>query len=215
MQNRNFNDPEQYENPGYSGSHYGQFNEHQGYYNPIPAERNLQESEHRYNHPRGQYSPGRDPNRPHINNPSLLGYDNPYERTSYNRNAPYGTSAWDRHLIDRYGNSRRGESIARGNYGIPGTDRFGNTWYYDPRNHANENQYPHEDPDRGLAQQFGDEVRSWFGNKEAARRREMDSRNSLGTAWHDNDNPNPSGYYDDERDREYAQRQNHDLRNRW
>ena len=42
----------------------------------------------------------------------------------------------------------------------------------------------------------------------------MDSRNSLGTAWH-GDAPRADGYYDDERDREWAQRRRRDSENNW
>lgn len=101
-------------------------------------------------------------------------------------------------------------------YAIPGLDtETGRRAYYP---HANPE--PYENHDRGLGSQFSDEVRSWFGDREAARRRQMDSRQSMGDAWPENrnyaagpDREIRDRYYDSERDRDWVR--NHNANNGW
>lgn len=203
MQNRPYQDPEQYDDSGYGRSPYQPHNRNNGYYNPLPTERDTYENRH----PHQPVSGYRAPHEERFANPNagyVSGYQNPVNQA---RNA---AGTYNRGVLDRFGNGRRGESIARGNYGIPGSDRFGNVWYHDPRNQGH---YSGEYTERGLADQFGDELRSWFGNKEAARRREMDSRHAIGGRqgeW-----PQANRHYDDDAGLNWENRRYRDDQNRW
>jgi len=73
-------------------------------------------------------------------------------RSSYRPDGPFGDSEWDRDY------SARGQSR-----------RHGQDYDYD-RSRG--------EPDRGFFDRAGDEIRSWFGDEEAERRRERDLRES-------------------------------------
>jgi len=84
-------------------------------------------------------------------------------RQGYGRERPYyGSYASDGHRFTEYGENRR---APRRDYGRPPPG--------------------YDDEDRGFMARAGDEVRSWFGDDEAERRREMDQRydERYGSRW--------------------------------
>lgn len=100
----------------------------------------------------------------------------------------------------RFGEDRgqddNGFSYRRGGQGAQGQDRYGprgETRYggYEGGRGAQDfrGQRDHDDDDRGFFDRAGDEVRSWFGDDDASRRREQDGRYD-----DDDDRPRSQGY---------------------
>lgn len=69
---------------------------------------------------------------------------------------------------DRYRRYGRERNYTRGRYDRDDDERYNRRSRYDERD------------DRGLMERAGDEVRSWFGDDEAERRRDMDERRGYG-----------------------------------
>ena len=132
---------------------------------------------------------------------------------NFQEHRPYDP-AYYRYLNRNMGTHQRA-AYSRGMYGIPGPDPDTGRYMY----YGNTESYPHENHDRGLASQFTDEVRSWFGDREAAQRRRMDYRDSLGEAWHSDDRDQRNNYNnrdrfrDNERDGNWIR--NHNINNGW
>jgi len=116
-----------------------------------------------------------------------------YGRQDGGRSGGYGRDSRD----ERYGAQARSNEY-RGSYGSDGR-RFENYGRHPDDEHRTNHQqrgnygrqpqgYDYED--RGFFQRAGDEVRSWFGDDDAERRREADARydeRSYGSGRHDED----------------------------
>lgn len=90
------------------------------------------------------------------------------------------SSRHDRYGSDRYGSDRYGsERYGSGNYGPNRYDRPSPRQSYE-RDYRQANDYAGDrhDHDRGFFVRAGDEIASWFGDDDAARRREADHRGS-------------------------------------
>lgn len=85
----------------------------------------------------------------------------------YGSGQPYGSGEGD----SRYFTGQQGSWAQRSSYGAQGAGRFG----ADYREHGYTARR-HDDDDRGFWDRASDEVASWFGDDEAARRREQDHR---------------------------------------
>lgn len=118
----------------------------------------------------GAYDRGRDRQR--------LSGGNDRDRGDYGPRE-YGNSGYDR-SEGGFGRSYYGQDAYRNAYGSDGRRFGGNQDRKDrePRRHDN---------DRGFFERAGDEVRSWFGDEEAERRREADMRRDEVRFGHDPD----------------------------
>ena len=116
-----------------------------------------------------------------------------YGRTEYRpprRVGVYGDQQRGWTSEDRYGDRDRGRDTfpggrdeGRGGRGAYGTGRdeerdFGRDGYRQQHGGSSRQSQSHDEQDRGFMARAGDEVRSWFGDEEAERRREADARHS-------------------------------------
>ncbi|MGE7205251.1 DUF2171 domain-containing protein [Sphingomonas sp. NPDC019816] len=140
---------------GYGARDYG----HQGYGNRDSFNSGRHDFGGRYNE--GRYGEGRSGGYSSYRNDRDYGRDRGYDRDD-NRGSAYGNSARGYgYTGDRYGRDDRQDR----DYGRQGQNRgYGRQ----PQG------YDYED--RGFFARAGDEVRSWFGDEEAERRREADAR---------------------------------------
>ena len=107
------------------------------------------------------------------------GYARSYSESSrgYGQSG-YGTEWNDRD--DRYGRSGEGhgrQGYGRGDQGRPSFDRgYGQNRFQQGRGDYGRQPQGYDYDERGFFSRAGDEVRSWFGDEDAERRREMDAR---------------------------------------
>lgn len=117
------------------------------------------------------------------------GYDNG-ERTPWR--GSYGSDG------RRFEGSTYGEGAGnrRDNYGFGPQQRAGDRWNQDRGQNRDYGRQPqgYDYDDRGFFARAGDEVRSWFGDDEAERRREFDQRYDERTARHQGYHPNDDHY---------------------
>ena len=152
-------------------------------------------NEHDYDYERTRY------NRGYYDEPYYRGSGRGYERSSY-RGSGYESRRYNEPYRERYG-GYESEPYGTYDYGrYEYSDRSGEPYYRRGDEGRYRDQYNLERYDRGGERGFferaGDEVRSWFGDEEAERRRRMDQRRSQSFAGR-----GPRGYRrSDERIRE-------------
>jgi len=82
-------------------------------------------------------------------------------------------------------------------------ERYGRERYGSERSSRDEDRYGRDDDDRGFFERAGDEVRSWFGDDEAERRRREDERRygreHGGERWRGERDPQQERNYEQER----------------
>jgi hypothetical protein len=139
------------------------------------------------------YSSARDYEAAGVIGPDRGGDRRPYGARDYGHDRYAQRETYGRGQSERYGQQERYGSSERGGYGARGYDRGDHDYRgtygtgrggeaggrHDRDDHARgygrqPQGYDYED--RGFFQRAGDEVRSWFGDDDAERRREMDSR---------------------------------------
>jgi osmotically-inducible protein OsmY len=123
---------------------------------------------------RSYYGSDRDQYHRRHNNYHDSYYDEPYQSRYFSGryNEPYR----GRHYSEPYGGYESGQYGYRGRYGEPYRGSYEERYsepYYGRRS------YPGSE-DRGFLDRASDEVRSWFGDEEAERRRRMDEIRSEG-----------------------------------
>ena len=112
------------------------------------------------------------------------GYGGGYDQSSRNRGQSFASDRsrgaernYDRSYNSDFGargsygfisNDRNGTSYSRSGYGNDRYDEGGRGGYQDSPRYGNR--------DRGMFERAGDEIASWFGDEDAARRREQDHR---------------------------------------
>jgi osmotically-inducible protein OsmY len=105
-------------------------------------------------------------------------YDEPYQSRYFSSryNEPYRGRPHSEYYSEPYGSSEYGQYGSRGRYGEP--SRGGYEERYSEPYYRGRSYWGVED--RGLLDRASDEVRSWFGDEEAERRRRMDQMRSEG-----------------------------------
>ena len=98
--------------------------------------------------------------------PSFGGERSRGSRADYGRS--YGSGYGPGDSSGFISNDRNGTSYARSGYGIDRYNEGGRSGYRDDTRYDNQ--------DRGMFERAGDEIASWFGDEDAARRREQDHR---------------------------------------
>lgn len=123
------------------------------------------------------------------------GYNDSYQQNPYDRSAGYGSSSnepyrsryYENYSNEPYGSYDSGRYIYGDSSGEYGNRYGGNSGDRSWQGYGTEGRYnepysrrlPNRNyQDRGIWERAGDEVRSWFGDEEAERRRQMDQRRS-------------------------------------
>jgi len=113
-----------------------------------------------------------------------LGSTRDYSHSSARDYAAAGELGWGGDRGRRWRDYRDDNAMERGTYGGRGRDWERGGWDRDRYERGSDRGYGGRmrgpggthDEDRGFFERAGDEVRSWFGDEEAERRREMDQR---------------------------------------
>lgn len=116
---------------------------------------------------------GRGSDEQYSSNYGRSNYNDPYYR-GYGSRSGYENSEYDPSRNRYYENYRNESSYGRQGYGRDYNQSYGgNRGYQGNYNERYERRDDRRD-DRGLFERAGDEVKSWFGDEEAERRRNMD-----------------------------------------